>query len=368
MALRILLVLAFAAAGHGATLAERITAFESKIDLAARMKALKVPGVSIAVIDNFAIDWARSYGVRDEAGQPVNLETLFQAASISKPVAATAVMKLVEQGKLKLDEDVNVKLKSWKVPENEFTATEKVTLRRIMSHSAGLTVHGFPGYEEGAPLPTVPQILDGLKPANTAAVRVDIVPGSKNRYSGGGTTVLQLLVADVTGRRFADVLRDLVLSKAGMKDSTYEQPLPPAHRGNAATAFKSDGSPVKGRYHTYPEQAAAGLWTTPSDLARLLIEIGKSAEGQSNKILAKETVREMLKPEKPGAGLGFALNPDATLFGHGGSNAGFRALMFCSRSGRGFVVMTNSDSGGRLAGEIQEAIAGAYGWAEFKRQ
>jgi CubicO group peptidase (beta-lactamase class C family) len=155
--------------------------------LSARMAGLKVPGVSIAVINDGAVEWAKGYGVV-EAGttNPVTSRTLFQAASISKPVAALAALRLVEQGKLALDEDVNAKLTSWKVPENEFTKTEKVTLRRLLSHTAGLTVHGFSGYPAGTPVPTLVQVLDGAKPANSAAVRVDVVPGTIMRYSGGG--------------------------------------------------------------------------------------------------------------------------------------------------------------------------------------
>jgi CubicO group peptidase (beta-lactamase class C family) len=348
---------------------ENMRAVEARIDLAARMKALNIRGISVAVINNFDIHWAKGYGILDDdSRRAVDTSTLFQAGSISKPVAVTGAMKLIEQGRLSLDEDVNVKLKSWKVPENEFTRDEKVTLRRIMSHSAGLTVHGFPGYEEGTAIPTIPQILDGVKPANTAAVRVNAVPGTIWRYSGGGTTILQLLLSDVSGRPFAGLLHDLVLSKAGMRHSTYEQPLPQRLRANTASGYRPDGTPVKGRYHVYPEMAAAGLWTTASDLARFIIEIAKSREGRSNKLLARESVIEMLKPQKGTSGLGFMLNEDARIFGHGGADAGFQALLFCSLDGRGFAVMANSDNGNRLGGEIQKAIAEAYNWPDFLRK
>jgi CubicO group peptidase (beta-lactamase class C family) len=179
--------------------------------------------------------------------KPVDIETLFQAASISKALTAVGAMSLIEQGRLSLDTDVNLHLKSWKVPENQFTRTEKVTLRRIMSHTAGLTVHGFAGYAEGAKLPTIPQVLDGLKPANNAAVRVDVVPGTIARYSGGGTTVMQLVMTDVTGRDFPNLMQELVLSKAGMSRSTYAQPLPQALRSNAASGYQDNGKPVEGK-------------------------------------------------------------------------------------------------------------------------
>jgi CubicO group peptidase (beta-lactamase class C family) len=158
-----------------------------RLNLKKLMQLFKVPGLSLAVIDNFQIVWAKAYGVV-EAGSttPVTTRTLFQAGSISKPVAASGALYLVEQGKLLLDEDVNQKLRTWKVPESEFTKNEKVTLRRLMSHSAGLTVHGFPGYDVNDPLPTLVQIFDGEKPANTPPIRVDLVPGTQERYSGGG--------------------------------------------------------------------------------------------------------------------------------------------------------------------------------------
>jgi CubicO group peptidase (beta-lactamase class C family) len=268
-------------------------------------------------------------------------------------------MKLVEDGKLELDADINRFLKSWKVPDNEFTAKQKVTVREILSHSAGFTVHGFPGYAAGEPLPTIVQILDGAKPANTPAIRVNVEPGTIWRYSGGGYTVLQLAMTDVKGKAFPALLAELVLSRAGMRESTYENPLPSKLSGVAATGYLRDGSAVAGRYHTYPEMAAAGLWTTASDLARFGIEMQKSLEGQSNKILKQATVKEMLREQKKPYGLGFALDPN--WFSHNGADEGFQAFFGCSFDGKGLVVMTNSDNGGQLAHEIQLAFAAAYG-------
>jgi len=336
--------------------------------LTERMAALHVPGVSIAVINGDAIEWAKGYGVL-EAGTttPVTPETLFQAASISKSVAALGAMRLVERGDLALDEDVNLGLKSWKVPENEFTKTEKVTLRRLLSHTAGLTVHGFGGYPAEASLPSVVQVLDGEKPANSAPVRVDVVPGKINRYSGGGFTVMQLLMSETSGKAFPSLLSKLVLEPVGMTRSTYEQPLPAGRRGEAATAHHSNGKPVPGLFHTYPEMAAAGLWTTPTDLARFLLEIRKALAGHSE-VISVETARMMTTPVKPGYGLGLSLErlgPAAT-FGHGGSNEGFKCLMTAFfAEGRGAVVMTNGDLGGGLCREILRSIAREYQWPAY---
>jgi CubicO group peptidase (beta-lactamase class C family) len=337
--------------------------------LAERMAALRVPGVGVAVINEGRIEWAKGYGVT-EAGTttPVTPRTLFQAASISKPVAALAALRLVEQGKLGLDEDVNAKLKSWKVPGNEFTKTENVTLRRLLSHTAGLTVHGFGGYAAGDPVPTLVQVLDGAKPANSDPVRVDVVPGAMMRYSGGGFTVAQQLMIDVSGRAFPDLMAELVLKPVGMDDSTYEQPLPEPRRGEAASGHTPDGKLLPGRSHTYPEMAAAGLWTTPTDLAKFLLEVRKALDGRST-VLSQALAREMTTAVKPGYGLGLSLDGlgRAASFGHGGSNEGFKCQMVAFfEGGRGAVIMTNGDQGGLLAGEIMRSIAREYDWPAFK--
>jgi CubicO group peptidase (beta-lactamase class C family) len=333
--------------------------------LAQRMADLKVPGISIAVINDGAIEWAKGYGVAEAgATTPVTPQTLFQAASISKPVAALAALRLVEQGKLVLDEDVNAKLTSWKVPQNDLTKTEKVTLRRLLSHTAGLTVSGFGGYPADVPVPTLVQVLNGEKPANSAPIRVDVLPGSLWRYSGGGFTVAQQLMMDVSGRSFPVLLADLVLKPVGMDDSTYEQPLPGSRRPVAASGHTSDGNLLSGRYHTYPEMAAAGLWTTPIDLAKFLLEVRQALTGGSA-VLTAETARQMTTVQKSGYGLGLGIEgsgPSAR-FGHGGSNEGFQCKMTAFvESGRGAVVMTNGDRGGFLASEVLRSIASEYGW------
>jgi CubicO group peptidase (beta-lactamase class C family) len=333
--------------------------------LAERMTALKTPGVSVAVINGGIIEWAKGYGVAETGGNtPVTPRTLFQAASLSKPVAALAALRLVEQGKLALDQNVNERLTSWKVPESDVTKTEKVTLRRLLSHSAGLTVSGFPGYSADAPVPALVPVLDGQKPANTAAIRADVVPGTIWRYSGGGYTVMQQLLMDVTVRPFPLLLAEMVLQPIGMNDSTYQQPLPEARRAAAASGHRADGTLLPGRYHTYPEMAAAGLWTTPTDLARFLIEIQQALQGRS-KVLTPAMARQMVTVQQGSYGLGLGLDgggPSAS-FGHGGSNAGFKCQMTAFiESGRGAVVMTNGDQGGRLASEILRAVAAEYDW------
>jgi CubicO group peptidase (beta-lactamase class C family) len=340
------------------------------MNLIDRMKHYNVPGVSIAFFAQGMILWTRAYGYADVSRmKAVTPETLFQAASISKPISALAALRLIQDGKLNLDEDVNVKLKGWKVPENEFTKEQKVTLRRILSHSAGLTVAGFPGYPADEPLPKITQILDGEKPANTQPVMVDTVPGTIWKYSGGGYTVMQLLLTEVTGKSFPEILDREVLRPLGMSHSTFVEPLPKSLRQAAATGYESDGKPLAGDFHTYPEMAAAGLWTTPSDLARAAIEVQKDYAGTSNKLLSKEMARQMLTHQKDNWGLGVALAAtDRPLrFGHGGSNEGFRCdFEAYIESGQGIVIMTNANGGDAIIGEIKRAIAQEYAWPDFK--
>jgi CubicO group peptidase (beta-lactamase class C family)/putative intracellular protease/amidase len=341
------------------------------------MASLKVTGLSVAVVDNFEVAWAKGYGVTEAGGSaPVTPRTMFQAGSVSKPVAAAGALALVGQGRLRLDEDVNAALKTWKVRENEFTRDQKVTLRRILSHTAGLTVHGFNGYEAGGPVPPLVQVLNGEKPANTPAVVVSAVPGGKWSYSGGGYLVAQQMMIDACGKPFPALMRELVFDRLGMRDSSYEQPLPPARAAQAASGTLADGKSVPGRWHVYPEMAACGLWTTPSDLAALAIEVARARHGQSDRVLPRALAAEMLKPQAalsdqrpPGAmGLGWFLwGPEPReLFGHDGDDAGFRAMLLMrADSGRAVAVMANSDNGLVVANYLAERVAGEYGWDDL---
>ena len=275
---------------------------------------------------------------------------------------------LVEDGKLTLDGDINRFLKSWKVPANAHTAKAPVTLEGLLSHTAGLTVHGFPGYAAGENVPTVPQVLDGAAPANTAPVRVDLDPGTQYRYSGGGYTIAQLAMTDVTGQPFPALMQRLVLGPLGMKQSTYDQPLPAARVAEAAAGYYADGRPVPGKRHVYPEMAAAGLWTTPSDLARFAIGLQKmvgGAKGPLNKAMAQN----MITPRKDGYALGLGVEEKgrAQYFSHGGADEGFQAQLYASSNrGYGAVIMTNSDNGTKLMPEILRAIAAEYFWDGFQ--
>jgi len=259
----------------------------SRFNIHERMKHHNVPGLSIAFVDGGQIAWTKCYGYlgRDSLAAVDSL-SLFQAASISKPVAALAALRLVQEGRLELDQDVNAYLKGWQVEASPFTEGKPVTLEQLLTHTAGLTVHGFAGYAQGDSVPTTIQILNGERPANSDKIRPDTFPGSLWRYSGGGYTLMQKVVEDVAGKPFPQVMQELVLSPIGMNPSTYEQPLPEGLHRNAAIGHRGNGEKVEGNWHTYPEMAAAGLWATPSDLARYIIEVQRSLKGYAESELS----------------------------------------------------------------------------------
>jgi CubicO group peptidase (beta-lactamase class C family) len=350
-----------AAVGAQSTRLDSLDAF-----VKAQMAQRNVRGLSLAIIKDGKIDVARAYGVVDDVSKaPVTTATLFQAGSISKPVSALGALQLVETGALSLDTDVNATLKSWKVPENQFTTTEKVTLRRLLSHTAGLTVHGFPGYDVAEPMPTVVQVLDGAKPTNTPPIRVDTTPGAIWRYSGGGYTVAQQLVADVTGQPFARYMQTAVLDRIGMTSSSFEQPPSSARAALTATGYYSDGSPVRGKWHVYPEMAAAGLWTTPTDLAKFAIEVQQTLAGKGHGVVSPAMARQYVTVQKNGYALGVGVYgpPGGRRFGHGGRDEGFDALLDAGlESGDGIVVMINANDNTPIKERIRDYVGRTWGF------
>ena len=329
------------------------------------MRRRGVPGVSIALIDDGRVAWVRGFGQADAgSGRPVTAETLFQAASISKPVAAMGALALVDQGVLDLDRPVNEQLSSWRIPDHGFGG-EAVTLRHLLSHTGGLTVSGFPGYRPDAPLPTIVQILDGVAPANTAPVRVSQPPGGGFSYSGGGFTVAQLLMTEAAREDFPALMDRLVLRPLGMSRSSFAQPISGSRGEERALAHDAYGQPLRGGFNIYPEMAAAGLWTTPSDLARFALALGAAHAGREGAPIRPETARAMFTPGPVpyGLGIGVAGEGEGLRFSHSGSNNGFRAVMsFYPNRGEGLIVMTNGENGGQVATAVDQAIGRALGW------
>ncbi|MDB9953856.1 beta-lactamase family protein [Porticoccaceae bacterium] len=335
-----------------------------------RMAHFKVPGVSIALIDQGEIAWAKSWGVKNTADEDVeaaqvNTNTLFQAASISKLLTSLSAMKLVESGKLSLDQPINSSLTRWKLPDNEFTQQVPVTLTHLLSHTAGTTVHGFRGYAQSEPQPTAIEILNGDEIANSSPVVVDTLPGTNFRYSGGGTTIAQIAMEDVTQQTFTQLMDRLILKPTAMTSSTFEQPLPDSHKHNVACGHLGSGELVSGLWNNYPIQAAASLWTTPLDLARCSLAIIKSSRGEEGALLSKDLCDQYLNEQLSGWGLGpglFLEEGETIGFHHGGANEGYRCNSLALLDGRGAVVMTNSDEGDALLAEIMTSLAELYDW------
>lgn len=327
-----------------------------------RMEFHKVPGLSIAVVRNGKIHWAKGYGMANtDKGTPVDANTIFQAGSISKPVAALAALRLFEDGKLDLDTDINNYLTTWKIEENKFTKVEKVTLRRLPTHTAGATGHGFPGYKPTETFPTNQQVLSGE--GNTPKVQVDTIPGALWRYSGGGYTIMETAVEDISGRPFEEYLAQKVLKPLGMENSTFQQPLATKFHAKASAAYDREGKLIDGLWHNYPEQAAAGLWTTPTDLAKYCMGIQNIMTGKSNGVLDKKTVEMMLTKNKNEWGLGPSLTgeADSLIFQHGGKNAGFTNNLYAfAHTGDAVVIMTNADNGKKLSDEVLRSISKYY--------
>lgn len=329
-----------------------------------RMRDLQVPGVGVAVIRNYQVDWAKGYGVRNaKTGEPVTESTRFQVASITKPLTAVVTMSLVQQGRLDLDRDVNTYLRSWKVPENEFTRTQKVTIRRLLSHTAGVTVRGFDGYPAGAPVPTLLQVLDGRPPANNQPVRVDQVPGTGFRYSGGGFTVLQQLLEDVTGQPLADLARERVFGPLGMTRSSIGIPQNPPVPLELSMAHLPET--VTGYRFLPGGSGCCEWWTTPTDLATFAIAIQRSLRGDPGAILSQAMARMMVTPVGGGpTALGFFVSNAGPMqyFEHSGGNPGFGSMLIATvEGGHGAVVLDNTGNGSGFTGEVLSSIGAAYG-------
>jgi CubicO group peptidase (beta-lactamase class C family) len=347
-----------------------LTGNDDRWNIFDRMKKYGVNGVSIAVIHNYKIEWARGYGMADVGEKrPVTEKTLFQAASISKSLNSLGVLKLVESGKINCDSDINKYLKSWKFPYDDKSNGKIITVKELLSHTAGLSVHGFPGYERGKKIPTLTEVLNGEKPANTAAIRSVEEPGKHVIYSGGGTTILQLMVIDQTGIPYNIYMQKEVLDPLGMTSSCYCQPPDGIKADLLATGYKADGMEVAGKYHIYPEMAAAGLWTNPTDLCKYVIETQLAWKGLSHKVLSPEMTRFRLTPVAEDAALGVFVNSRVTgsykYFDHNGGNEGFSCTYYgCRDSGEGVAVMINSESW-NIIDEIVNSVAIVYGWRDF---
>lgn len=327
------------------------------VDILTALERAKTPGCAVALIRAGVIERVTGHGVTAPGGAPVDAHTIFQACSISKPVAAVAALRLVEQGALALDADIHDVLRSWALPAVD-GYRPRVTLRQLLAHTAALTDNWYPGYARSATLPTLRDTLLGRPPANTPPVVPDGVPGVAFRYSGSHYSVLQQLLEDVTGQPFVTLLHALVLDPLGMADSSYDQRFPETRPGGVALGFSEWGEPLAGGWRQLPEMAAAGLWTTPADLTRLACDVWSALQGSETALLRPETVRAMLTAEPGGWGLGWQLAEEGgrATFGHGGSNVGYRCRLVVDRAtGDGLAVMTNGEDGIRVIEQLVHA-------------
>lgn len=333
-----------------------------KWSLKERMAFHEVNAVSIAVIKDYKVEWIKAYGYADLSEKKLaTTQTLFQAASISKSINSLGILKLVEQGKLGLDDDINNYLKDWKFPYDSVSKGEKISIAKLLSHQAGLSTSGFAGYEKGKDLPTTIGILDGLKPANSNPVRSIFEPSLKYQYSGGGITITQLILENITGEKYEDYMMMNILTSLKMNNSSFNQPPVKDKESLLATGYNM-GNEVEGKYHIYPEMAAAGLWTNPTDLSKYIIETQLSLLGNSNKILSKEMSAKRVENN-----LGVFLDDFSGVkyFGHSGGNAGFVCYYIGSfEDGNGMVVMTN-DRSSMLLDEIVCSIASLNNWKNY---
>jgi len=380
------MTLAFASFSGDVTLESRIEAMETGLrpsvhivgtekqrwSIEDRMAHYNVPGMSIVIIKDGKIIFAKGYGVK-EAGTTENVDTntVFSVGSLSKIGTAATTLRLTAAGEIDLNKDVNSYLKRWQVPSNEFTKQHAVTLRGILSHTSGLSLWGFPDFNPGEDLPTVLNTLDATGPARTEAVRAFYVPGSSWRYSGGGTTVQQLLLEDVTGLPFTEATQKYTLVPLGMSRSTYQNPLPASH-GNIAKAHDRNGNltALPRGWHAFPEMAASGLWSTPSDYAQMVIAFMESYKGAENSFLPQALAEDMMTPVGYGAnGLGPQMSGVGInrRFSHGGANQSYRAWMEGHlERGTGMVLFTNGTRGGALNNEVKRAVADAFDWPYYQ--
>lgn len=336
--------------------------------LARRMEELSIPAVSYAVVDGGALVLADGLGsAAASLGDPTTPATIFQAASISKSVAAAVVLQLVAQGRLDLDSDVSAYLTRWRLPASDLTADRHVSLRRLLANTAGTNIPGFRGYPIGTELPGTVAILSGAAPANSSPVQIVTQPGTAWSYSGGGYEIAQAVVEDVTGESFAAAARRLVLEPYGMGRATYAHPLPPEDEVLAARGYAADGRAYAGGGHLYPELAAAGLWCAPSDLGLFARGLIDSYAGRAGAPLPRDLATAMMQPvdgQRYGLGGAVIRTVDGTpVYAKEGANAGFRSWMtVLPAEGKAAVIMTNSDRGNQLFAPFFAEVAAIWDW------
>jgi len=346
---------------HGASTKTQKQPFLATIDEVApqSLKEFAVPGVAVALIQKGEVVWTRGYGFANiAAAKSITSETVFNVGSLSKMATAWGVMRLVEEGKVDLDRPVDSYLKRWHLPRSSFD-NNQVTVRRVLSHTSGISNHNFHGWDPLSPLPPIADTLSGK--TGTGEVHVADAPGSGFHYSGANYAILQLLIEDVTGQEFPEFMKTNVFQPLHMSHTQYG--LPRQFQEVMATPYDGLGDPLP--ILRYNEYSAAGLTTTLADLAKLAAAGLPDSNGQrpGRGVLKEQTVllmqtaapasrwadRDPYGPD-PQYGLGYTVRPAQLLgnvgVGHGGSNSGWESLVqIVPSTGDGIVIMTNSSTG-----------------------
>lgn len=328
----------------------------------------KIPGVSIAIIKDFKVDRVLVYGFKEaDSDQPVREDTLFQAAAISQPVTAMAALKLYQDRSLDIDSNINEQLRSWVLDAGVHASRQKVSLRALLSHTSGTNVTGYEGYPQGEALPTIKQVLTNTGSSRAAGVIVNGESGVY-RYSSGGYSVVQQTLMDLTAKPFETLMDEVIFSPLSMTRSTFSQPLASTQTLKASAGHDVNGSMIAGRYYNYPEMAATGLWSTPTDIAKFVIELQSAVVGDSLVGLTEETATQMLQPIHMTYGLGLDVKTrgSSVYFSQGGASKGFQvAFQAHETAGVGVVVMTNSDNGFQAVAKILNFVAIEERWPDY---
>ncbi len=333
-------------------------------DVETRMHRHNAPALSVAVIRAGKLDWTAAWGSGSVNGERVDCSTLFQAGSLAKPVTALAALRLQQAGILDFNLPIDDYLDSWQLPPGHQTDANPVTFRNLLKHTSGITPGGYQGYEQGEPIPEDLQIVQGYPPSNSDAVEVLEPPGSVLAYSGGGYTLIEIALQDTLGDPFEKIMHDWLIEPVGMKQADFALIVPTASNSPAARGHHSDGKQVAGGWRQHPEQAAAGLWSTASDLAVLLVEMHLALKGKSD-VFGEESMFELLADPFAGHLYGFRLvsGEDEQFLAHYGATVGYRsAMIFNPQSGDGAVYLSNSDNGTTLGREFLAAVSRVYEW------
>jgi CubicO group peptidase (beta-lactamase class C family) len=340
------------------------------VSVESRMALYKVPALSVAVIHNGKLDWSAAWGRLEKDGASADCGSLFQSGSIAKPVTLLAALRMKAAGLIDFDRSIETYLSSCHLPAGRQTDANPVTFRNLLAHTAGLTPGGYAGYAQSDPMPTDQQIVRGEAPGNSRKVEVVNAPGTSLRYSGGGYTVVEIALQDELHKPFDQIMCDWLLAPVGMRQADFTVPLPASSHAHAARGHHLDGTLVAGGWNNYPEQAAAGLWATATDLAMFLLEIHKGYGGKSE-VFTQASILEMLANPIDNHAYGFRLTGDGdhVYITHYGGTVGYSAGMTLNlQTGDGAVFLINSGNGANLGTEFFSAVSRAYAWSVFREE